>query len=807
MSKEIAHLREAIKAIVPIIAGKGLRVTQVGSQAYVSVNKRTGLPEVVNIPSIPDNAEPAFVAAIQGFIDHEVAHVLFTELGYKIDAPQRLHHIHNIVEDTMIERLMGQKFPGSRKNIARLRAHFIAKITKPALARARDPREQFGILLVPLMRALAGHVEFQEFLEDEGHYEHPLIKAFLAALSPETIKSLPTLTTTRQTYVVAEEIEKILHPPEEPKKGKPKKEKEEPGEGEKGEGDKSEEKDEKPGKDGKGKGEKEHDEETGSDEASGGESDEDAEVDDEGYDGKGGEGDEETDEEEGKPGKSKDKKEDDDSAGAGDQEDEDEVTDTGSGDPESSDDDDAEADDGDASGSSEDPEEDSDEGDGEGSGGKGSDDGDDEAGSDAGSEDDDSEGEGDSGEDGPGEADGEGDDEGEGSDDSSADGHSESGKGEAGAPKDGAHGDYEAPDDDGDASDLTIEDEEGDEEEAPSAFHDYDESYTGGDISSEMSKLIAEDMRRMMAHSPYNVFTRDFDVIEPFRMPEYFNRDLIAPLDEQTRKMTSVMRKDIERMMAAQARVFNYGGQRSGRLNGPALHKITAGDGRLFTKREEIRAKDTAVSLLIDCSGSMRGTKMATAATAAYAMATTLEAVNIPCEVLGFTAAWGHMSSPISPRVLNKVRSMFQEDARKTGVQYHRVDPLYISILKEWHERLGADQKARFAALRSEQEHLCENVDGESLDIAAQRISMRKEKRKVILVFSDGAPSAGYLAKNLDIHLRQVAKRVQASGIDLVGIGIEDRNVERFYDNSIVLRSANELPAAVMNELKKILTK
>lgn len=151
MNRAILELREVIQKLVPMLAGKGLLVTQRGSQAYVSTDPNTRKPIPVNIPNISDNAKPDFVEAIQGFIDHEVGHVLHTDWNYYGRAPsaaelrkssvQKFLNTHNMVEDVMIEREMRKTFPGSKRNISRLRKYFLAKITEPALAAAADERE------------------------------------------------------------------------------------------------------------------------------------------------------------------------------------------------------------------------------------------------------------------------------------------------------------------------------------------------------------------------------------------------------------------------------------------------------------------------------------------------------------------------------------------------------------------------------------------------------------------------------------------------------------------------------------------
>ncbi|MER9496317.1 IPT/TIG domain-containing protein, partial [Mesorhizobium sp. M0320] len=227
MNKELIELRQVITKLVPLLTGKGLVVSQRGSQAYVAVNTHTKKPERVNIPSVPDNATPDFVRAIQGFIDHEVAHVLITNFDHYLvkDAhfnpkAKRLQNLINQVEDTMIEREIVKIFPGSARNIHDLRVHYNDKISKPvvdelrALVKAGKRTEQdlFVAILIIVLRAMAGHEEMQQFMDDEKLWEQRYVKHFVDTLSPVTKKALPFITTTKEARAIAEEVERILYP-------------------------------------------------------------------------------------------------------------------------------------------------------------------------------------------------------------------------------------------------------------------------------------------------------------------------------------------------------------------------------------------------------------------------------------------------------------------------------------------------------------------------------------------------------------------------------------------------------------------
>src|SRR5205085_9393784 len=103
----------------------GVRVTQQGTQAFVETDPKTNKPRRVNIPHIADNATESLIFAIQGFIDHEVSHILHTDFTVPNGLPAHKFSIWNIVEDTYIERAMAKRFPGAHYNLERLHEFFI----------------------------------------------------------------------------------------------------------------------------------------------------------------------------------------------------------------------------------------------------------------------------------------------------------------------------------------------------------------------------------------------------------------------------------------------------------------------------------------------------------------------------------------------------------------------------------------------------------------------------------------------------------------------------------------------------------
>lgn len=760
MNREILELREVIAKLVPLLTGKGLQVTQRGSQAYVKTDPKTKRPIVVNIPSISDNASPEFIRAIQGYIDHEVAHVLLTDWNYYAGGEsdpskimtreyQQFQNTHNIVEDTMIEREIVKIFPGSRKNIADLREMFIKDISLPAIKKAKSPKEAFIYILVPLMRALAGHEEFIQMMDDHKLWDNEYCQGVVKGLKPATLQLLKDCGTTKETLGIARELHEILYPPAPPATPPapspmpaappppatppaP-----EPEEDEKDEGE-SEDKPEKEAGEGEGTGERDHKDK--------------ADAEDEADEGKPGAGDGE-----------------DDDAGNSDGDDGDEADSADANDSEGSDEgaDDGEDGAGSATGGDVDLDDDADDASGDAGGSAGSD-----AAGDPGADD-------------------EGDD---GAED-----------GDAGSAGHGVVGhDLDADETTGIGKGDEDENESkgggvgsGEDGATKSIFDFEEDAFDEVDMASAIAVMISEDAVEAMNRSDYNVYSREFDRIEPAPVPPSMNGTWVPKMEEQIKSMVGRLQKDIERIMASQSHVIRTPGHRRGKLHAPSLFRVTQGDDRVFSVKEEHVSKDTAVMLLIDNSGSMHGSKMRTAMLSGYALSSTLDRVNIAHEVIGFTTGdWG--DTPQS------VLEAMSDEVHKTGVDYHRVIPLMMPIYKSFDERVSPTVKQRIAYAANAQMGLAGNIDGECLEYAAARLMKRREKRKVMIVFSDGQPAGRQAGPHLKAVVRDLSDK-KKFGIDMIGIGIEDNSVRHYYPNHVVLNDVEQLPGQVMGELKKLL--
>ena len=301
----------------------------------------------------------------------------------------------------------------------------------------------------------------------------------------------------------------------------------------------------------------------------------------------------------------------------------------------------------------------------------------------------------------------------------------------------------------------------------------------------------------------YKVFTREFDEeIEAGSLCSFeeLNR-LRKHLDQLMGPSKSTISKLANRLqrllMAQQNRSWEFD-KEEGILDSSRLHKIIIDPVSPLTYKieKDIEFKDTVMSILVDSSGSMRGRSMAVAAISADIISTTLERCNVKTEVLGFTTSqwkggesrklWMESGKTENPGRLNDLRHIIFKSADMPWRRGHKNFGLMLreGLLKE-------------------------NVDGEALIWAHDRLIKRSEQRKILMVISDGAPvDDSTLSTNpsnyLDIHLRQVIRSIQNnSPIELIAIGI-GHDVTRYYDKAVTIHRAEELGGVMLDQLTNL---
>ncbi|CAI3957844.1 cobaltochelatase CobT-related protein [Commensalibacter communis] len=298
----------------------------------------------------------------------------------------------------------------------------------------------------------------------------------------------------------------------------------------------------------------------------------------------------------------------------------------------------------------------------------------------------------------------------------------------------------------------------------------------------------------------YHIYTKKFDEI--ISADQVCNAEELAflrqQLDQQLQTMQNIIAKLANRLqrklMAQQRRRWNFD-QEEGLLDASKLPRIITNPmySLSYKYEQETEFKDTVVTLLIDNSGSMRGKPITIAAMCGDILARTLERCAIKVEVLGFTTrAWKGGRS--------------REEWLKNGkpAQPGRLNDLRHIIYK------SADQPWRHArknlGLMLQEGLLKENIDGESLHWAWQRLRARPEKRKILMIISDGAPvDDSTLSSNnpdyLEMHLRRMIARIESQpDIELTAIGI-GHDVTRYYQNAVTITNAEQLGGTMMQEL------
>ena len=298
----------------------------------------------------------------------------------------------------------------------------------------------------------------------------------------------------------------------------------------------------------------------------------------------------------------------------------------------------------------------------------------------------------------------------------------------------------------------------------------------------------------------YRVYTRNFDEevrAEDLCSPEELQR-LRKHLDQLMGPSKATISKLAHRLqrflMAQQNRSWEFN-KEEGMLDSARLHKIITDPLTPLTYKVEkdTEFRDTSVSILVDSSGSMRGRSMTVAAVCADIISTTLERCNVKTEVLGFTTKhwkggesrkiWMDDGKPENPGRLNDIRHIIFKSA---DTPWRRGQKNFGLMLRE-----GL---------------LKENVDGEALIWAHDRLVRRAEQRKILMVISDGAPvDDSTLSTNptnfLDLHLRQVIHSIETvSNVNLIAIGI-GHDVTRYYKNAVTIHRAEELGGAMLEQL------
>ena len=346
----------------------------------------------------------------------------------------------------------------------------------------------------------------------------------------------------------------------------------------------------------------------------------------------------------------------------------------------------------------------------------------------------------------------------------------------------------------------------GDSSEEPADLDeaDFDASALGDDDADADRQPPSPFTGRNDSGEPeYRAFTTEFDEIVD--AADLCDADELGRLRNQLDQHVSNLHKVIarlanrlqRRLLARQSRAWRFDLD-EGLLDAARLARVVANPMQPLSYKQEkdTEFRDTVVTLLIDNSGSMRGRPITLAAISADVLARTLERCGVKVEILGFTTCawkggnsrdrWLAAGKPAHAGRLNDLRHI-----------------VYKSADAPWR------RARKNLGLMLREGILKENIDGEALLWACQRLLARREQRRILMVISDGAPvDDSTLSVNpgsyLERHLREAIARIEGGGaVELIAIGI-GHDVTRYYRRAVTLVDAEQLGGAVMEELSDL---
>ena len=333
--------------------------------------------------------------------------------------------------------------------------------------------------------------------------------------------------------------------------------------------------------------------------------------------------------------------------------------------------------------------------------------------------------------------------------------------------------------------------------------HQLDEQLVDTDSDQQSSEQVIQKKNINDLNLEYKVYTTQFDEIvkaenlenadEANKLRKTLDQQLIGFQDIVTKLANKLQRQ----LLAKQNRAWEFDLE-EGLLDSSKLPRIIMDpyNSLSFKKEKDLDFKDTVVTLLIDNSGSMRGRPITIAAICADILSRTLERCSVKVEILGFTTKnwkggksrefWNKNSKPKKPGRLNDLRHIIYKGA-------------------DTHWR----QAKNNLGLMLKEGLLKENIDGEAITWAYNRIKKRKEERKIMMVISDGAPvDDSTLSVNsgdfLEKHLKKIVKFIEnKTDIDVLAIGI-GHDVSRYYNKAIKITDVNELGDVMISQLSSL---
>lgn len=404
------------------------------------------------------------------------------------------------------------------------------------------------------------------------------------------------------------------------------------------------------------------------------------------------------------------------------------------------------------------------------------------------------------------------------SDGDSADGPGDDTDGGSESPEDGETPDDEESDSEGSADDATESDDEtspssdgepptsADQPGPPSSPESVEESELdpaeiaaltegarGSLISDAVLESIAENITEIDTSQQYRPYTRKHDRIDVVQTAsDQAVQELLARNVDSVRRL----RRGLANALRAAEKRWWHEDQTRGDLSPKTLHRLGMDQAclRIFRRRAAVQGKSTAISIVLDASGSMTIQKMDVARDAMRVLLDALHDLKIPTEAFTFTTG--------DKLDVNKVAAEVGMPPHEAFRRFTRFANLEIGLIKRFEDPVNVALKRLPTIQGTGLTPL-----GEAMEISAARLIVRRESRKIMLVLTDGHAGCEGSGSAAHIHAKLVSDRITRAGIELIGVGIQDQSLCAIVADTIVVNEISELSAQLCRLLGRTLKK
>jgi cobaltochelatase CobT len=291
----------------------------------------------------------------------------------------------------------------------------------------------------------------------------------------------------------------------------------------------------------------------------------------------------------------------------------------------------------------------------------------------------------------------------------------------------------------------------------------------------------------------YLIYTTEGDTIEA--IDDEGDKQQCHRFLTDSRGLVYPIRQRFRRNLLSKAKCRWEPGKRRGSVNPASLHRVALGTSKaVFRKLSEADSFDTAVSMFVDHSGSMWSEKMELAAHTAIIFGECLHDIKVPFEVCGFSTQQSSIA-----------HTRFQGASPDEQKLFTRWGDLWIGIYKGFDDHWPTNRHRCVNMNRNGKDN---TFDGEALRVAAKRLLLRPEKRKILFWLNDGwpQPNMSRFRQQHATYLANMAKAVEKV-IEVFAVGIMSDSVKEYFSNWVQVNNLSDLPKVAVTELDRLLRK